>query len=57
MMRKNSTCEKCWNILPRKSESKKFREEAEEERQAGILGQWQLESPAREYLEQVKMLQ
>ena len=24
----------------------KFREEAEEERQAGIPGQWQLESPA-----------
>ena len=33
---------------------KRFREEAEEERQAGIQGQWQLESPAREYLEQVK---
>ena len=32
---------------------KRFREEAEEERQAGIQGQWQLESPAREYLEQV----
>ena len=31
-----------------------MREEAEEERQAGIQGQWQLESPAREYLEQVK---
>ena len=33
---------------------KRFREEAEEERQAGIQGQWQLESPAREYLRQVK---
>ena len=33
---------------------KRFREEAEEERQAGIQGQWQLESPAREYLEQAK---
>ena len=32
---------------------KRFREEAEEERQAGIQGQW-LEPPAREYLEQVK---
>ena len=33
---------------------KRFREEAEEERQAEIRGQWKLESPAREYLEQVK---
>ena len=31
-----------------------FREDAEKERQAGIQGQWQHESPAREYLEQVK---
>ena len=31
-----------------------FREQAEEEKQAGIQGQWQLESPAKEYLEQVK---
>ena len=33
---------------------KRFREQAEEERQAGIRGQWQLESPARGSLEQVK---
>ena len=33
---------------------KSFREEAEKERQAGIQGQWQHESPAREYLEKVK---
>ena len=33
---------------------KRFREEAEKERQVGIQGQGQLESPAREYLEQVK---
>ena len=33
---------------------KRFRDEAEEERPAGIQGQWQLESPARDYLEQVK---
>ena len=33
---------------------KRFREEAEAENQAGIQGQWQLESPAREYLEQVR---
>ena len=31
-----------------------FREQAEEEKQAGIQGQWQLESPAKEYLQQVK---
>ena len=33
---------------------KRFRELAEEGNQAGIQGQWQLESPAKEYLEQVK---
>ena len=33
---------------------KRFREQAEEEKQAGIQGQWQLEWPAKEYLEQVK---
>ena len=32
----------------------KLREDAEKERQAGIQGQWQHESPARVYLEQVK---
>ena len=30
------------------------KEQSEAERQAGIRGQWQLESPARKYLEQVK---
>ena len=43
---------KCtWDVgtfLPRKSKN------YEEERQAGIQGQWQQESPAREFLEQVK---
>ena len=33
---------------------KRFREQAEEEKQAGIQGQWQLESTAKEYLEQVE---
>ena len=33
---------------------KRSREQAEEERQAGTRGQGQLESPAREYLEQDK---
>ena len=33
---------------------KRFREQAEEEKQAGMRGPWQLESPAREYLEQAK---
>ena len=37
-----------------KTKRKNVREEAEKERQAGIQGQWQHESPAREYLEQVK---
>ena len=41
-------------LLPRRYRVKRFRELADEEKQAGIQGQWQQESPAREYLEQVK---
>ena len=42
------------HFLQERSRAKRFRELAEEEKQAGIQGQWQQESPAREYLEQVK---
>ena len=45
---KRTTCS--WNRV----RVKKFRERAEEEKQAGKQGQWQLESPAEEYLDQVK---
>ena len=46
-----------WEYFGRERDrAKRFRELAEEEMQAGIQGQWQLESPAREYLEQVKGL-
>ena len=31
-----------------------FMKDAEKEKQEGIQGQWQRESPAKEYLEQVK---
>ena len=41
-------------FLQERSRVKRFRELADEEKQAGIQGQWQQESPAREYLEQVK---
>ena len=37
-----------------RSRVKQLREDAEKERQAGVQGQWQHESPAREYMEQVK---
>ena len=37
-----------------RSRAKRFRELADEEKHAGIRGQWQQESPAREYLVQVK---
>ena len=37
-----------------RSKASKYRQLADEEKQAGIQGQWQQESPAREYLEQVK---
>ena len=41
-------------FLQERSRVNRFRELADEEKQAGIQGQWQQESPAREYLEQVK---
>ena len=45
----------CGNtFLQERSRVKRFRELADEEEHAGIQGQWQQESPAREYLEQVK---
>ena len=44
----------CRNTFAEKERVKRFREQAAEEKQAGTQGQWQLESPAREYLEQVK---
>ena len=37
-----------------RSQANKFRQLADEERQAAIQAQWQQESPTREYLEQVK---
>ena len=40
-------------FLQEKSRVKRFRELADEEKQAGIQGQWQQKSPAREYLDQV----
>ena len=36
------------------SKAKKFRQLADESKQAGIQGQWQQESPVKEHLEQVK---
>ena len=36
--------------------AKKFREDAEKEKQEGIQGHWHRESPAKEYLDQVKVL-
>ena len=55
-------CGKCWErtifaweyFLQERSRVKRFRELADEEKQAGIQGQWQQESPAREHLEQVE---
>ena len=37
-----------------RSKAKKFRDDAEKEKQEGTQGQWQREPPAKEYLEQVK---
>ena len=41
-------------FVQERSTVKRFRELADEEKQARIQGQWQQESPAKEYLEQVK---
>ena len=49
-----------WDVgtfLCKRSKAKKFRQLADEEKQAGIQGQWQRESPAREYLERVNCCQ
>ena len=55
MMAKEPHVRGMWEyFLQERNREKRFREQAEEEKQAGIQGQWQLESPAREYLEQVK---
>ena len=41
-------------FLSCKSESEEISKDAEKEKQEGIQGQWQQESPAKEFLEQVK---
>ena len=55
MMGKEQYIREMWeHYLRERSRVKKFREEAAREWQADIQGQWQQESPAREYLEQAK---
>ena len=55
MMGKEPYVRGMWEyFLQERNRVQRFRELAEEEKQAGIQSQWQLESPAREYLEQVK---
>ena len=59
-MEKKAHCGKMWKMMgkeayvrekvcsfQRKDKAKKFMQEAEKEKQEGIKGQWQLESPAR----------
>ena len=56
MMGKDTHVRRMWEyFLQERNRVKRFREQAEKEKQAGIQGQWQLEPPAREYLEQVKI--
>ena len=55
MMGKEPYLRGIWEyFLQERRRVKRFRELADEEKQAGVQGQWQQESPAREYLEQVK---
>ena len=39
-----------------RAKAKQFLKDAEKEKQQGIQGQWQRESPAKEYLEQEKIV-
>ena len=58
MMGKEPYLRGMWEyFLQERSRVKRFRELADEEKQAGIQGQWQQESPATEYLERVKCCQ
>ena len=55
MMGKKPCLRGMWeHFSSERSKAKEFRQLADEEKQAGIQGQWQQESPAREYLEQVQ---
>ena len=54
MQRRMLTYDVFWIFSCERLETKKFREDAEKEKQEGVQGQWQRESPAKEYLEQVK---
>ena len=48
MMVKEQHVREIWEyVCQERARVKRFRDEAEEERQAGTQGQWQLESPAR----------
>ena len=44
----------CEHFSSERLKAKKFREDAEKEKQKRIQGQWQRESFSKEYLEQVK---
>ena len=55
MMGKEPYLHGMWEyFLQERSKVKRFRGLADEEKQAGIQGLWQQESPAKKYLEQVK---
>ena len=44
----------CEYFSLKRANAEKFMKDAEREKQEGTQGQWQRESPAKEYLEQVK---
>ena len=55
MLGKEQHLRRKWEYFLRERDAViKFREPAEEEKQAGIQGQWQLESPEEKYFKQVK---
>ena len=58
MLRKDQYIQGMWAVFSCEGfKAKKFREEAEKEKQEEIQDQWQREYPAKEYLEQVKCCQ
>ena len=55
MLGKDQFVQGMWEYFTlERAKAKKFRKDAEKEKQEGIQGQWQQESPAKEFLDQVK---
>ena len=55
MLRKDQFIQGMWEYFSyARAKAKKFLRDAKRDKQEGIQGQWQQESPAKEFLKQVK---